>query len=85
MKQVRLTPGILRRIIKEEKAKITREAKEADSMIGDDPEEIEAGDYADTLAHDVDHIKAAEITLEKLQRKARILRRKIAEAKKTAK
>ena len=77
---VNLTPALLRKIVLEEKAKIVREnAKYSDPIMSgkDDPAdvdvpEVDAEDFADTLANKIDYIKALKI---KEARLARSLRR----------
>jgi hypothetical protein len=82
----KLTPNMLRKMVLQEKSRIMRETSDPiESGITDpekvDAEEVEAKDQADTLAKDIDHIKALKIEERKLYR--RLVR--INEAKKRIK
>jgi hypothetical protein len=75
-KTLKLTPSLLRKIVLEERARFLREAAGEDHFLtGDDsPEDVEAAetdaaDYADTLAHDIDYMKALKIHEQRLQAK----------------
>jgi len=77
-KTVKLTPDLLRKIVLEERARMLREAAGEDHfMTGDDhpadvePSETDASDLADTLAHDIDYMKALKIHERRLQAKLR--------------
>jgi hypothetical protein len=83
----KLTPELLRKIVLEEKNKMLREA----AAVGSDPvasgkahaedltvPEVDADGYADTLAHEIDHMKALKIHEQRLTAKLR----EIQEAKK---
>jgi len=77
-KTVKLTPELLRKIVLEERARMLREAAGEDHFLtGDDsPEDVEAGeveaaDYADTLAQNIDYMKALKIHEQRLQAKLR--------------
>lgn len=84
-----LTPALLRRIVKEERARIVTEAKkkasakkkemkEADE-ISSDADEVGPDDQANALVHKIDHAKAAGIKNEaaKLE-KLTVMERKLA-------
>jgi len=75
-KTLKLTPSLLRKIVLEERARFLREAAGEDHFLtGDDsPEDVEAAetdaaDLADTLAHDIDYMKALKIHERRLQAK----------------
>lgn len=76
----KITPEVLKRIIVQEARKLQMEASQEDA---DHPEDVDAhelkdaGDYADTLAHHVDYLKALKIHERRLQHKLA----KIAEAR----
>ena len=83
---VKLTPSILRRIIKEERRKSLRETLEQDKEDSEkvDAEEVDAGEFAGSLEKDLDHLKALKITeskilksLRKIQGKKKFLLRKL--------
>lgn len=91
-----LTPALLRRIVKEERARIVAEAKkkkmkEADE-ISSDADEVGPEDQAAALVNKIDHAKAAGIKneaarLEQLtvmERRLARLQRKIQESKRIA-
>lgn len=71
---VNLTPALLRKIVLEEKAKMIREtAKSSDPIMSgkDDPADIEAAEvdadgFANTLAQQIDYMKALKIKEKKL-------------------
>ena len=78
----RLTPGILRKIVMEERS---RAINESDPIVQgiEDPEkvsadEVDADEYADSLEKDLDHLKALKIQEKKLRRQLK----RIFEAKK---
>ena len=78
----RLTPGILRKIVMEERS---RAINESDPIVQgiEDPEkvsadEVDADEYAGSLEKDLDHLKALKIQEKKLRRQLK----KISEAKK---
>ena len=58
----KLTPGLLRRLVLEEKKKALTHA--------DDAQEIKASDYATTLINHINYIKALKIKEEKLRETA---------------
>ena len=72
----RITPEFLKQIVAEEARKLKLETLE----MGKDhpekvkPDEVDAGDYADTLAKDIDHLKALKIHEKKLMRAVRQIR-----------
>ncbi len=70
---VKLTPSILRRIIKEERRKSLRETLEQgkEDVEKIDAEEVDAGDFAGALEKDLDHLKALKITETKILRSLR--------------
>jgi hypothetical protein len=73
-----LTPGVLRRIILEEKESLLRESDPFMDGISDvekvEAEEVEPEDLADTLAKEIDHIKALKIKESKLVNEVRAVR-----------
>lgn len=78
----RLTPGILRKIVMEERSRVMNESDPIVQGI-EDPEkvsadEVDADGYADSLEKDLDHLKALKIQEKKLRRQLK----KISEAKK---
>lgn len=78
----RLTPGILRKIVMEERSRVMNESDPIVQGI-EDPEkvsadEVDADEYADSLEKDLDHLKALKIQEKKLRRQLK----KISEAKK---
>ena len=82
----KLTPNMLRKMVLEEKARIMRETSDPIEAGVEDPEKVnadetEAEEYADTLAKDIDHIKALKIEEDKL----RVHYKKIQEVKKALK
>ena len=71
-KSIKLTPGIIRKIIAEEKARM-RKAKlretleqEKDDAEKVDAEEVDADEYAGALEKDLDHLKALKISEAKM-------------------
>ena len=84
-KRTKLTPNLLRKIVLEERERILNESDPIESGIDDvakvDAEEKDADEQQDTLAKDIDHMKALKIE------EARLVRRfkKIREAKKRLK
>ena len=82
----KLTPIMLRKMVLEEKARIMRETSDPIEAGVEDPEkvdaeEVDADELADTLAKDLDHIKALKIQEERLKQHYR----KIQEVKKALK
>ena len=78
----RLTPGILRKIVMEERSRVMNESDPSVQGI-EDPEkvsadEVDADEYAGSLEKDLDHLKALKIQEKKLRRQLK----KISEAKK---
>jgi len=68
-KSIKLTPGIIRKIIAEEKAKLEEtleQGKEDSEKV--DAEEVEAGEYAGSLEKDLDHLKALKISEAKMMK-----------------
>ena len=66
----RLTPGILRKIVMEERSRVMNESDPIVQGI-EDPEkvsadEVDADEYADSLEKDLDHLKALKIQEKKL-------------------
>lgn len=93
MADFKLTPEVLRRIVREERARFMQEAKKKKNEvdgISSDAEEVDADGFADTLAHQTDHAKAVGIKnestkLEKLvmlERRLVRLQRLVKESKK---
>ena len=65
-KHIKLSPKMLRRMVLEEKARLVRETSDPIDAGVDEPEDVEAdeteaGDEADTLAKDIDHLKVLKI------------------------
>ena len=73
-----LTPSILRRIILEEKERLINESDPFVAGIDDvekvKADEIDAEDLADTLAKEIDHIKALKIKESRLVKEVRAVR-----------
>ena len=70
-----LTPGMLRKMIVQERRRL-RETSDPIEAGVEDPEkvkaeEVPAGEEADTLAKDIDHLKVLKIQEAKLRRKLR--------------
>lgn len=69
-KTVKLTPAVLRQLVKEEKEKFLAEKSGATSaseeLDAPKPEEVDADEYADTLEKKVDHLAALKIKEAKL-------------------
>lgn len=84
-KRTKLTPNLLRKIVLEERERILRESDPIEAGIDDvakvNAEEKDADEQQNTLAKDIDHMKALKIE------EARLVRRfkKIREAKKRLK
>lgn len=82
----KLTPELLRKIVLEEKNKMLREAAISNDPVASGKEhaedltvpEVDADGYADTLAQEIDHMKALKIHEQRLTAKLR----EIQEAKK---
>lgn len=63
-KTVKLTPALLRSMIKEEKARLANSLNEEStdgSLEKEKAEEVEADEYADTVEDKIDYIKALKI------------------------
>lgn len=75
-KIVKLTPNMLKGIIKEEAAKLRREAKTVEVADGSlaTAEEVDADEYADTQAQHIDFIKALKIKESKLLKQLKLVR-----------
>jgi len=81
----KLTPGMLRKMVLEEKTKLRRrKLRESDPIVAglDDPEkvtadEVEADEFAGTLEKDLDHLKVLKVQ----EKKVRSRLRKISEAR----
>lgn len=79
LKTMKLTPTLLRKIVLEEKARMIRESAISNDPIAsgkDHPEdvmaiEVDADGFADTLAKDVDYMKALKIQEARLSEKLR--------------
>tara|TARA_B100001057_G_scaffold487122_1_gene569350 strand:- start:693 stop:968 length:276 start_codon:yes stop_codon:yes gene_type:complete len=68
-KSIKLTPGIIRKIIAEEKARLKEtleQGKEDSEKV--DAEEVDAGEYAGSLEKDLDHLKALKISEAKMMK-----------------
>ena len=84
-KRIKLTPKLLRKIVLEERERILKESDPIEAGIDDvakvDAAEKDADEQQDTLAKDIDHMKALKIE------EARLVKRfkKIREAKKRLK
>ena len=74
----KLTPASLKRMIQEEAKKLQTEITDPVEQGGDiekvEAEEKDADEQADTLAHDIDHLKALKIHEAKLVTKLKRLR-----------
>ena len=79
-KAVKLTPGMLRKIVLEEKSKIEDEMNESEKLVKE-PKEVEADEYAGTLEKEIDFMKALKIK----EGKARDALARIQEAQKNSK
>ncbi len=91
MKVVKLTPNMLKKIIKEEYAKIVSEAEKLEPVDSKKAEEIEADEYADSLENHVDFYKMNKVKEARLLKQLKLVREqnarirsKIAAKKKTA-
>jgi len=77
-KRVRkITPDFLKKVIKEEARKLRQEAVsggELEPIEKVDAEEVEASEFADSIAKDLDHIKALKITERRLIKKIKKIR-----------
>lgn len=77
-KRVRkITPEFLKKVIKEEAHKLRLETVsggELEPVEKVDAEEVEASEFADSIAKDLDHIKALKITERRLIRKIKQIR-----------
>ena len=73
-----LTPAILRKIILEERENLMIEGDPFEDGISDlkkvKADEVEPDDLADTLAKEIDHIKALKIKETKLTRELRVIK-----------
>ncbi len=81
-KRTKLTPNLLRKIVLEERERILNESDPIEAGIDDvakvNAEEKDADEQQDTLAKDIDHMKALKIEEAKLVSRVK----KIREAKK---
>ena len=78
-KKIKLTPALLRKLVMEEKKKIQESLEQGEESVEKvDAVEVEAGEYADSLEKDIDHIAALKIQESILKRKYA----KVQEAKK---
>jgi len=74
-KTMKLTPSLLRRIVLEERRKLSETLETGVTDPEDvDAEEVDASDQAQTLAHDVDYLKALKIAERKLVKRVRKIR-----------
>lgn len=73
-----LTPAVLRKIILEERENLMIEGDPFEDGISDPSkvkaDEVEPDDLADTLAKEIDHIKALKIKEAKLEKELRVIR-----------
>ena len=85
----KITPDVLKKIIVQEARKMQMEAAQEKAKHPEDVDahETEADEYADTLAHHIDHLKALKIherrlqsKLSKISEQKQKIRRKIAKA-----
>ena len=67
----KITPDVLKKIIVQEARKIQKEVAQEKAKRPEDvtADEVDAEDYADTLAKQVDHLKALKIHEARLQKK----------------
>lgn len=77
-KAIKLTPDMLKKIIKEEAAKLREEAA-ADTVVVQDgkpakAEEVDADEYADAAEQHVDFLKALKIKEAKLLKQLKLVR-----------
>jgi hypothetical protein len=72
----KLTPNILKKMIMEEAKKLQNETLEmgASHPSKVKPNEIDADEYADTLAHPIEYIKALKLQEQRLLRKLKQIR-----------
>lgn len=69
-KKIKLTPAMLRKLVKEEKRKIQEALEQGEENVDKvDAEEVDASEYADSLEKDIDHIAALKIQESILKRK----------------
>lgn len=84
---IKLTPNMLKRIIKEEAAKLRKEAAETvevtDGKLAT-AEEVDADEYADTQAQHIDFIKALKIKESKLLKQLKLVQERKSAAIKRA-
>lgn len=84
-KRVKLTPNLLRKIVLEERDRILKESDPIEAGIDNvakvNAEEKDADEQQDTLAKDIDHMKALKIEEARLVRRISLIR----EAKKRLK
>ena len=77
----KLTPSMLRRLVFEEKARmqeVLETGLEDSEKVADDADEVDADKQADTLAKDIDYVKALQIKERALRKQLK----RITEAKK---
>jgi hypothetical protein len=69
-KKIKLTPTLLRKLVKEEKKKIQETLEQGEESIEKvKAVEVDAGDEADSLEKDIDHIAVLKIQESILKRK----------------
>lgn len=69
-KKIKLTPAMLRKLVKEEKRKIQEALEQGEENVDKvDATEVDASEYADSLEKDIDHIAALKIQESILKRK----------------
>lgn len=77
-KRTKLTPNLLRKIVLEERERILNESDPIEAGIDDvakvSAEEKDADEQQDTLAKDIDHMKALKIEEARLVRRVKMIR-----------
>jgi hypothetical protein len=69
-KKIKLTPALLRKLVIQEKKKIQESLEQGEENVDKvKAEEVDAGEYADSLEKDIDHIAALKIQESILKRK----------------
>ena len=69
-RKIKLTPALLRKLVIQEKKKIQESLEQGEENVDKvKAEEVDAGEYADSLEKDIDHIAALKIQESILKRK----------------
>ena len=69
-KRIKLTPALLRKLVIQEKKKIQESLEQGEENVDKvKAEEVDAGEYADSLEKDIDHIAVLKIQESILKRK----------------